>query len=172
MQRSLRMKKELEMLQKSPPQGASCWPKDGDITHLEADVIGAVNSPYEGGVFTLDIVIPERYPFEPPKVKFVTPIYHPNIDTSGRICLDLLKMPPQGSWKPSVNISTILTSLQILMTDPNPSDPLMVPIAQQLQKDRRAFEKAAREHTRKHAQMKTVREEMYADRDKISHLES
>lgn len=36
-----------------------------------------------------------RYPFEPPSVRFVTPIFHPNIDTSGRICLDTLKMPPK-----------------------------------------------------------------------------
>ena len=47
-----------------------------------------------------------RYPFEPPKVNFVTQIYHPNIDDQGRICLDLLKMPPKGSWKPSQNLST------------------------------------------------------------------
>ena len=47
-----------------------------------------------------------RYPFEPPKVCFITKIYHPNIDDQGRICLDVLKMPPQGSWRPAHNIST------------------------------------------------------------------
>ena len=52
------------------------------------------------------LLIVGRYPFEPPKVHFLTRIYHPNIDDKGRICLDVLKMPPQGSWKPAHNLST------------------------------------------------------------------
>ena len=62
---------------------------------------------------------------EPPKMQFITPIYHPNIDNAGRICLDSLKMPPKGAWKPSLNLSTLLTTVQLLMTEPNPDDPLM-----------------------------------------------
>ena len=65
---------------------------------------------------------------EPPKMQFLTPIYHPNIDSAGRICLDSLKMPPKGAWKPSLNISTLLTSVLLLMTEPNPDDPLMTDI--------------------------------------------
>ena len=61
----------------------------------------------------------------------MTPIYHPNVDTGGRICLDILKLPPHGSWKPSINISSCLTSLQLLMAEPNPDDPLMPEIADQ-----------------------------------------
>ena len=63
-----------------------------------------------------------------PKVHFVTPIYHPNIDSAGRICLDTLNMPPKGAWKPSLNISTVLASIQLLMSHPNPDDGLMVDI--------------------------------------------
>lgn len=58
------------------------------------EITGPEDSPYEGGIFELDVSVTDRYPFEPPKVRFVTPIYHPNIDSTGRICLDLLKMPP------------------------------------------------------------------------------
>ena len=77
--------------------------------------------------------LPTRYPFEPPKLRFITPIYHPNIDSTGRICLDLLKMPPSGNWQPSINICVLLTSLRLLMSSPNPLDPLMVDIVHSFQ---------------------------------------
>jgi ubiquitin-protein ligase len=56
-------------------------------------ISGPEQTPYSGGLFKLQITIPERYPFEPPKVRFDTPIYHPNIDTGGRICLNILYLP-------------------------------------------------------------------------------
>ena len=65
----------------------------------------------------------------PPKVRFLTRVYHPNIDTAGRICLDLLKMPPSGSWRPLHNIASVLTSIRLLLSSPNPDDPLMIDIA-------------------------------------------
>lgn len=80
------------------------------------------------GVFELDVTLTDRYPFEPPLIRFKTPIFHPNIDGGGRICLDVLNLPPKGSWKPSWNISTVLTSIQLLMSHPNPDDPLMADI--------------------------------------------
>jgi ubiquitin-conjugating enzyme E2 T len=61
-------------------------------------------------------------------MRFVTPIYHPNIDEAGRICADILKMPPLGSWKPALNLSTVLMALSGLMSDPNPDDPLEIDI--------------------------------------------
>ncbi|XP_015197583.1 ubiquitin-conjugating enzyme E2 T isoform X4 [Lepisosteus oculatus] len=128
MQRSLRLKRELQFISTEPPPGISCWQNGGQMDDLRAQIVGGVNTPFEGGVFSLEIKIPERYPFEPPKMRFLTPIYHPNIDTAGRICLDALKLPPKGAWKPSLNISTVLTSIQLLMAEPNPDDPLMADI--------------------------------------------
>jgi ubiquitin-protein ligase len=65
---------------------------------------------------------------EPPKVRFTTPIYHPNIDADGRICLDILNPPPKGSWKPSQNIASVLISLGLLLSEPNPDDGLVTDV--------------------------------------------
>lgn len=92
MARNARVSKELTMLRSSPPPGAQCWQVDDKIDTLEANIMGPVDTPYAGGVFKLEILIPDRYPFEPPKMRFVTKIYHPNVDDGGRICLDILKV--------------------------------------------------------------------------------
>lgn len=150
------MKKEIKMLSESPPFGISCWPSGDSIDRLEAIILGGEDTPYSGGVFKLEIQIPDRYPFEPPKVRFVTPIYHPNVDTGGRICLDTLKMPPKGAWKPCLNISTVLTSVQLLMAEPNPEDPLMTDISNEFKHNRALFELNAKKWTEKHAKQEAI----------------
>ncbi|KAL9824383.1 ubiquitin-conjugating enzyme E2 T isoform 2-T2 [Geothlypis trichas] len=115
------------------------------------EILGGVDTPYEKGIFNLEIIVPERYPFEPPKIRFLTPIYHPNIDSAGRICLDVLKLPPKGAWRPSLNISTLLTSIQLLMAEPNPDDPLMANISSEYKYNKQLFLLNAREWTEKYA---------------------
>ncbi|DAZ96369.1 TPA: hypothetical protein N0F65_010736 [Lagenidium giganteum] len=146
-----RMRKELQMLETDPPHGVSAWPVDDRIDRLEAQILGPEDSPYEKGVFHLDIEIPERYPFEPPKVTFKTPIFHPNIDDAGRICLDTLKMQPKGSWLPSVNISTLLTTIRLLMSEPNADDGLMPEVTNLYKHNIELFNRKAAEHTHRHA---------------------
>ncbi|NXX97350.1 UBE2T enzyme, partial [Centropus bengalensis] len=92
-----------------------------------------------------------RYPFHPPKIRFLTPIYHPNIDSAGRICLDILKPPPKGAWTPCLNIITLLTSIQLLMAEPNPDDPLMAEISSEYKYNKEVFLLHARLWTEKHA---------------------
>nr|XP_013013334.1 ubiquitin-conjugating enzyme E2 T isoform X2 [Cavia porcellus] len=129
MQRASRLKRELQMLATEPPPGITCWQEKDQMDDLRAQILGGASTPYEKGVFKLEVIIPERYPFEPPQIRFLTPIYHPNIDSAGRICLDVLKLPPKGAWRPALNIATVLTSIQLLMAEPNPDDPLMADIA-------------------------------------------
>ncbi|XP_020370414.1 ubiquitin-conjugating enzyme E2 T isoform X2 [Rhincodon typus] len=151
MQRTSRLKKEMQLLASQPPPGVSCWQNNDQMDDLRAQILGSVDSPYEGGIFNLEIIVPERYPFEPPKIRFLTPIYHPNIDTAGRICLDILKLPPKGAWKPSLNLATVLTSIHLLMSEPNPDDPLMADISSEFKYNRQSFLENAKQWTLKYA---------------------
>ena len=120
-----RIKKELEEITTTPPTNCSAGPIDDDLYEWEASIIGPENSPYQGGVFNLKINFPYDYPFKPPKIYFTTRIYHCNINSSGGICLDILK----DQWSPALTISKILLSICSLINDPNPDDPLVPDIA-------------------------------------------
>ncbi|CAH1393411.1 unnamed protein product [Nezara viridula] len=146
---SNRLRKEMERFLTEPPSGISCCIRDSNISTLDANIIGPPGSPYEGGVFHLEVQLPREYPFQPPRVVFITPIYHPNIDEGGRICLDLLKLPPSGSWRCTTTIANVLIAVQCLLASPNPSDPLNPEIAALMQSDIKQFEKTAKEHTLK-----------------------
>lgn len=98
----------------------------------------------------------------PPKIRFLTRIYHPNIDKLGRICLDVLKSrwcidswmwtnKQLGNWSPALQIRTILLSIQALLGAPNPDDPLANDVAQRWKEDEAAAIQTAREWTKTHA---------------------
>lgn len=86
-----RINKELVDLGRDPPSNCSAGPVGDDMFTWQATIMGPGDSPYQGGVFFLTIKFPTDYPFKPPKVQFNTKIYHPNINSNGGICLDILK---------------------------------------------------------------------------------
>jgi len=86
-----RINRELQELGRDPPASCSAGPVGDDLFHWSATIMGPAESPYQGGVFFLNIHFPTDYPFKPPKVHFTTRIYHPNINNNGSICLDILK---------------------------------------------------------------------------------
>ena len=122
---TVRINAELKLFQNDPPLNCSAGPIDDDIYHWTATIMGPTDTPYEGGIFFLDIIFPPNYPFKPPKIRFKTRIYHPNINSSGGICLDILK----DQWSPALTISKVLLSICSLLTDPNPMDPLRPMVA-------------------------------------------
>mmetsp|Transcript_3163 Transcript_3163/g.4889 ORF Transcript_3163/g.4889 Transcript_3163/m.4889 type:complete len:148 (-) Transcript_3163:37-480(-) len=142
-----RINKELSDLGKDPPANCSAGPVNDDLFHWQATLMGPADSPYAGGVFFLDIHFPADYPFKPPKVHFTTRIYHPNINTNGGICLDILK----DQWSPALTTSKVLLSICSLLTDPNPDDPLVPEIASLYKSDREKFNEKARDYTQKYA---------------------
>ena len=111
---------DLKEIEQNPPTHVSAGMVGDNIYEWEATIIGPSKSPYVGGVFKLSIQFPENYPFSPPKIKFTTKIYHPNIDMLGNICLDILNV----KWSPAMSISNVLLSITSLLDDPNPHDPL------------------------------------------------
>ncbi|KAJ6753837.1 UBIQUITIN-CONJUGATING ENZYME E2 [Salix purpurea] len=100
-----------------------------------------------GGVFKLELFLPEEYPMAAPKVRFLTKIYHPNIDKLGRICLDILK----DKWSPALQIRTVLLSIQALLSAPNPDDPLSENIAKHWKTKEAEAVETAKEWTRLYA---------------------
>lgn len=142
-----RIQKELTDLQRDPPAQCSAGPVGEDLFHWQATIMGPNDSPYQGGVFFLTIHFPTDYPFKPPKVAFTTKIYHPNINSNGSICLDILR----SQWSPALTVSKVLLSICSLLCDPNPDDPLVPEIAHTYKADREKYNRLAREWTQKYA---------------------
>jgi ubiquitin-conjugating enzyme E2 D/E len=139
-----RIQKELLDLRKDPPANCSAGPTDdSDMFKWQGTIFGPADSPYSGGVFNLSIEFPVDYPFKPPRIMFLTKIYHPNINTAGFICLDILKT----NWSPALTISKALLSVLSILTDPNPNDPLMPEIAKEYTDNRALYDATAREWT-------------------------
>lgn len=143
-----RIKNEINILKKNSIYNCSAGPiNPDDLFNWNATIIGPPDSPYEGGVFKLDIKFTNEYPFKPPKVIFTTKIYHPNINSNGSICLDILK----NQWSPALTIAKVLLSISSLLTDPNPDDPLEVDIANIYKNDIEKYNENAKEWTIKYA---------------------
>lgn len=137
--------------------------------HLKGSFPGPQDTPYEGGYFEVvrhraffvssaavtrltsahqDIVIPDSYPFQPVKMKFITKVYHPNISSaSGAICLDILK----DAWSPVLTLKSTLISLQSLLCSPEPNDPQDAEVAKHYTTSKRSFEETARYWTQIYA---------------------
>jgi ubiquitin-conjugating enzyme E2 D/E len=144
-----RIMRELTDLKNDPPLNCSAGPiQDDDMYAWEGVMFGPSDSPYAGGVFNVTIEFPVDYPFKPPRIMFKTKIYHPNINSAGFICLDILKQ----NWSPALTISKVLLSILSMLTDPNPNDPLMPDIAHQYVNNRAEYELIAQQWTQTYAQ--------------------
>lgn len=142
-----RIIKETQRLIAEPVAGISATPYADNLRYFSVAIEGPSDSPYENGVFQLELFLPSDYPMAPPKVRFLTKIYHPNVDKLGRICLDILK----DKWSPALQIRTVLLSIQALMSAPNPDDPLDNTVADVWKNDESKALETAREFTKNFA---------------------
>lgn len=138
---SARIRKELAKVDLND-KDVSITFNESDIYSIKGYIKGAPGTLYEGGTFELDIKLPQTYPFDPPDIRFVTPIWHPNISSqTGVICLDILK---PGKWTPALNIRSALISILSLLNEPVPDDPQDGVVASQLLNNKPEFEETAR----------------------------
>ncbi|UZO10075.1 Ubiquitin-conjugating enzyme E2 1 [Rhizophagus irregularis] len=142
-----RINKELHDLHRDPPSICSVGLVGDDLFHWQAIIMGPPDSPYSGGLFSLDIHFSTDYPFSPPKAKFITRIYHPNIDNHGNISVDILR----DQWSPAFTTSKLLLMIYLFITNPDPDDPLVPEIAHVYKTDRDRYEATAHEWACKYA---------------------
>lgn len=117
----LRLKKEFAELD-LPHHATVTFPKEGDLMRINVaiDLTGEGDSRWKGGKYMFTIQFANAYPYEAPKCHCETPIYHPNIDTEGHVCLNILR----ADWKPVLGVNPVILGLIFLFIEPNPNDPL------------------------------------------------
>jgi ubiquitin-conjugating enzyme E2 D/E len=121
---------------------------DGDDLHTwKCTIVGPPNTPYAGGHFLLVLKFPAQYPFQPPKVQFVTKPYHPSVlQETGEVCAETIG--GGSSWGPTLNARHVLSVIYQMLQEPSTDHPLEDAIAQQLATKPKEFEKQAKKQTK------------------------
>ncbi|KAK2174568.1 hypothetical protein NP493_794g01024 [Ridgeia piscesae] len=156
----LLLRRQLADLNKNPVEGFSAGLiDDEDIYRWEVLIIGPPDTYYEGGFFKAHLTFPQDYPQKPPKMKFMTEIWHPNIDSkSGDVCISILHDPgedkfgyerPEERWLPIHTVETILVSVISMLADPNDESPANLDAAKEWREDKTEFKKKVARCVRK-----------------------
>ncbi|VUC25215.1 unnamed protein product [Clonostachys rosea] len=145
----LRVYKDIERFD---TDNIACIPLHTARTDIMTFFEGPPSTPYKGGIFAIQMSIPAEYPFVPPRCRFVTKIYHPNVDSNGRICVDILE---NHGHSPHLKLSHTLRSIASLLADPGLDDPLVPEIAVTYLTDRARFNENAAMYTRKYATLES-----------------
>lgn len=155
-----RLRKELQNLERSAAaKGGSLSSSDASddddvwlrpttsdsLLHWTGLIRGPVGTPYEGGVFQLNIRVGTDYPLAPPTISFVTKVFHPNVHfKSGDVCLDILKK----EWSPAWGLQAACRAVLALLSDPDADSPLNCDAGNMVRNgDMSAFRTTARMYT-------------------------
>eukprot|EP01117_Protostelium_nocturnum_P004897 TRINITY_DN1776_c0_g1_i1.p1 TRINITY_DN1776_c0_g1~~TRINITY_DN1776_c0_g1_i1.p1 ORF type:complete len:150 (-),score=41.34 TRINITY_DN1776_c0_g1_i1:99-548(-) len=144
-----RLAKELKEFMDTPQEWIKVELASEDNLFLwKASLEGPDKTPYEKGTFNIELEIPTDYPFKPPKVKFLTKIYHPNVKNDGGFCNHMLTTE---GWSPQLKIQQIVEEIYKILKEPDVENPLEPDVAQQYKTDKTTFTKTAKEWTKKYA---------------------
>jgi ubiquitin-conjugating enzyme E2 D len=142
-----RLQKENTLITTTRSTLFTAGPVADDLFEWHAMLVGPEGSPYADGLFAVELKFAANYPLVPPKVKFLTQIYHTSITPKGEICLPMIKT----EWSPAIYISDILIQLSAMLAEPDGESPLMPAVANILKTDPEQFKATAREWTEKYA---------------------
>ena len=98
------------------------WDPDNnnpDVFHWQITLIPPQGTDYEGGFFKIEAKFRENYPETAPILKFITRIFHCNVNSDGHICLNSIKY----NWRKSLSMEDVLNHVMILLYKQNPGDP-------------------------------------------------
>ncbi|CAH9050885.1 unnamed protein product [Cuscuta europaea] len=142
-----RIQKEMTELSWEPLPDCAAGPKGDNLYHWVATLFGPPGTPYDGGIYFLDITFPSEYPFKSPTVVFKTRIYHCNVDPAGLVNLVILR----DGWSPALTISKVLLALRSMFTTPDTYNAVVPGIAQLYLVNRAQHDKLAAEWTQRFA---------------------
>ncbi|CAM9544050.1 unnamed protein product, partial [Hapterophycus canaliculatus] len=146
-ERQRRVQREMMSMIKRPHQAFEVFPSDENMFFWKALVTGPASTPYSGGCWMLSIFFPPSYPSVAPKVRFVTPIRHCNVNSHGRVCHAIF----DRSWTPKTSVSDVLACVYGLLLYPDHDDPLDSTLALQMYDSNGEYEAAIIEHVKAHA---------------------
>ncbi|KAK7207685.1 ubiquitin conjugating enzyme Ubc15 [Myxozyma melibiosi] len=156
------LRRQLREISRNGIPGISAGLVDDNIYNWEVMLIGPDDTLYEGGFFKARLTFPEDYPLMPPKMRFETPMWHPNVYPDGNVCISILHPPGEDKygyedagerWLPVHSVETILLSVIAMLSSPNPDSPANMDAAKELRENYPSFKKRVRKLARDSAEM-------------------
>lgn len=142
-----RLSREIADLHKNPIDDIALSQNLDDLSEIQATITGPIGTPYEGGLFTIKLVLSDEFPHKPPKGYFTTKIFHPNVAREGDICVNTLKR----DWVSTLGLRHVLLVIRCLMIEPNPDSALNADAGRLIQENYEAFAEKAKMFTSIHA---------------------
>ncbi|NVM54549.1 MAG: ubiquitin-conjugating enzyme E2 [Candidatus Helarchaeota archaeon] len=133
---------EAKILEEEEP---SFKPVKGDLRVWRGFILGT--GLYDGGVFGIEVTLTRKFPYSPPKVRWLTKIYHPNISLASKVCVGVLGK----DWVPTMSVAGVIEALRNLLNFPNPSSPLNTQAATLMKKNKKRYEEEVKRYVMKHA---------------------